>query len=39
MNIFQSVKMAWRSIMAKKGRSVLTMLSIFIGIASLSRHA
>ncbi|MBQ2456371.1 MAG: ABC transporter permease, partial [Firmicutes bacterium] len=35
MNIFQSVKMAWRSIMAKKGRSVLTMLSIFIGIASV----
>jgi putative ABC transport system permease protein len=35
MNFFQSVKMAWRSIVNKKGRSVLTMLSIFIGIASV----
>ncbi|MBR0139705.1 MAG: ABC transporter permease [Firmicutes bacterium] len=35
MNFFQSVKMAWRSIVNKKGRSILTMLSIFIGIASV----
>ncbi len=35
MDILQSVKMAWRSIKGKKGRSVLTVLSIFIGIAAV----
>jgi len=35
MSLFQSIKMAWRSIINKKGRSLLTMLSIFIGIASV----
>ena len=33
MNIGQAFKMAWRSICGKKGRSALTILSIFIGIA------
>ncbi len=35
MNILQSFKMAWRSIAGKRGRSVLTILSIFIGIAAV----
>ena len=35
MNIRQAVKMAWRSIWGKKGRSALTILSIFIGIAAV----
>ena len=35
MNIGQAFKMAWRSICGKKGRSALTILSIFIGIAAV----
>ncbi|MBO4355581.1 MAG: ABC transporter permease [Clostridia bacterium] len=35
MNIFQSCKLAVKSILSKKGRSVLTMLGIIIGIASV----
>lgn len=35
MNILQTIKFAWRSIRGKKGRSVLTILSIFIGIAAV----
>ena len=35
MNILQALKMAWKSIAGKKGRSVLTILSIFIGIAAV----
>ena len=35
MNLLQSIKFAWRSIRGKKGRSVLTILSVFIGIASV----
>lgn len=35
MNIGQAFKMAWRSIWGKKGRSILTILSIFIGIAAV----
>ncbi len=35
MNIFQAFKMAWKSIAGKKGRSALTILSIFIGIAAV----
>ena len=35
MNIRQAVKMAIKSILGKKGRSVLTMLGIIIGIASV----
>ena len=35
MNLRQAVKMAWKSIWSKKGRSVLTILSIFIGIAAV----
>ena len=35
MNILQAFKMAWRSIAGKKGRSALTILSIFIGIAAV----
>nr|WP_325212896.1 ABC transporter permease [uncultured Oscillibacter sp.] len=35
MNIRQAVKMAWKSIWGKKGRAVLTMLGIIIGIASV----
>ena len=35
MNILQDFKMAWRSIIGKKGRSALTILSIFIGIAAV----
>ncbi|WP_295747581.1 ABC transporter permease [uncultured Oscillibacter sp.] len=35
MNVRQAVKMAWKSIWGKKGRSVLTMLGIIIGIASV----
>ena len=35
MKIFQSIKMAWRSIKGKKSRSILTILSIFIGIAAV----
>ena len=35
MAILQSLKFAWRSIRGKRGRSVLTILSIFIGIAAV----
>ena len=35
MNILQAFKMAWKSIADKKGRSALTILSIFIGIAAV----
>ena len=35
MNIQQAVKMAWKSIWGKKGRSALTILGIFIGIAAV----
>ena len=35
MNIVQAFKMAWKSIAGKKGRSALTILSIFIGIAAV----
>ena len=35
MNLQQAVKMAWKSIWSKKGRSALTILSIFIGIAAV----
>ena len=35
MSIGQAFKMAWRSICGKKGRSALTILSIFIGIAAV----
>ena len=35
MNVRQAVKMAWKAIWGKKGRSVLTMLGIIIGIASV----
>ena len=35
MNLLQAFKMAWRSIIGKKGRSALTILSIFIGIAAV----
>ena len=35
MNLTQSVKMAWKSIWNKKGRSALTILGIFIGIAAV----
>ena len=35
MNMLQAFKMAWRSIIGKKGRSALTILSIFIGIAAV----
>ena len=35
MNIQQAVKMAWKSIWGKKGRSALTMLGIIIGIAAV----
>ncbi len=35
LNIRQAVKMAWRSIWGKKGRSILTMLGIIIGIAAV----
>ena len=35
MNIAQAFKMAWKSIWGKKGRSILTILSIFIGIAAV----
>ena len=31
----QPFKMAWRSIVGKKGRSTLTILSIFIGVAAV----
>ena len=35
MNLLQSFRMAIRSIMVKKGRAVLTILSIFIGVAAV----
>ena len=35
MNVAQAFKMAWKSILGKKGRSILTILSIFIGIAAV----
>lgn len=35
LNIRQAVRMAWRSILGKKGRSILTMLGIIIGIAAV----
>lgn len=35
MNIQQAIKMAWKSILGKKGRSILTMLGIIIGIAAV----
>ncbi len=35
MDFIQTVKFAWRSIKGKKGRSILTILSIFIGIAAV----
>jgi putative ABC transport system permease protein len=35
VNIRQAVKMAWKSIWGKKGRSALTILGIFIGIAAV----
>ena len=35
MNILQAFKMAWKSIAGKKGRSALTILSIFIGISAV----
>ena len=35
MNIGQAFKIAWRSICGKKGRSALTILSIFLGIGSV----
>ena len=35
MNLQQAVKMAWKSIWGKKGRSALTSLGIFIGIAAV----
>ena len=35
MNVSQAFKMAFKSILTKKGRSVLTMLGIIIGIASV----
>ena len=35
MNLKQAVKMAWKSIWGKKGRSALTILGIFIGIAAV----
>ena len=35
MNIMQAFKMAWKSIWGKKGRSTLTILGIFIGIAAV----
>ena len=35
MNLSQAFKMAFKSILTKKGRSVLTMLGIIIGIASV----
>ena len=35
MNLLQAFKMAWKSIWGKKGRSALTILGIFIGIAAV----
>ena len=35
MHLFQCIRMAIRSILIKKGRAVLTILSIFIGVASV----
>ena len=35
MNLLQAVRMAWKSIWGKKGRSALTILGIFIGIAAV----
>ena len=35
MNLIQAFKMAWTSIWGKKGRSALTILGIFIGIAAV----
>ena len=38
VNLQQAVKMAWKSIWGKKGRSALTILGIFIGIAATARR-
>ena len=35
MNFRQAIKMSWKSIWGKKGRSTLTILGIFIGIAAV----
>ncbi len=35
MNVLQCFRMAFKSILAKKGRAVLTILSIFIGVAAV----
>lgn len=35
MNLLQAFKMAWKSIWGKKGRSILTILGIFIGISAV----
>lgn len=35
MNIYQSIKMAWKSIVGNKVRSFLTMLGIIIGVSSV----
>ena len=35
LNIRQAIKMAWKSILGKKGRSMLTMLGIIIGIGAV----
>lgn len=35
MNILQSIKMSWKSIMGSKVRSLLTMLGIIIGVSSV----
>ncbi|MCI8909912.1 MAG: FtsX-like permease family protein [Oscillibacter sp.] len=35
MNVIQAFKMAWKSIWGKKGRSILTMLGVIIGIAAV----
>ncbi len=35
MKLRQAIKMAWKSIIGKKGRSMLTMLGVIIGIAAV----